>query len=495
MRFGLPEDFEVAVDISPDTIAPVSLALIEPSRPITSSNNVFQEVYDNINKYTRELVQAKEREISERNQILAFKIQEHNDLASANIFELTKSFDAKLKLQHRQVEELVRQEKERIRLEEERKRKEEEERKCREEEERKRKEEEERKRQELERQRKEKEERERKEEEERKRKQKEEEDRKKQELLEKQKEEEREQLEKKALAEQATTDFKRIEKEFVKYKQDIQDIKNTVVLKLNEDKELKKQVNQYKRKINPKFGQLSNSLTQLHKISNEVIEMVNVTKSNELVYKWILNFIAKAIIDQAETEVIVRPNSALPLGQLACVLLNTFPEFEYYLNARFIKKSPYIIGYTCAIDSEEGRLRMGWKRTSDNKWEDDVKYDERIGGIVTVWAVMTTITDYQPQKPMYCAEASWKFLARMGNLNQSLLANAHFAVLGNWWEAAGTQFLNIYGTQARKLMCVIVTQLTDVVANKKYPSAARLRIFGDEWITQGKIETLKQMER
>lgn len=226
----------------------------------------------------------------------------------------------------------------------------------------------------------------------------------------------------------------------------------------------------------------------------EVWGLINITKSNELVFKWILNFVAKAIIDQAETEVIVRPNSALPLAHLAFTILHEFPEFEYYLNARFVKKCPYIIGYTCAIDSEEGRKRMGWKRTSDNKWEDDVKYDERMGGIVIVWAVMTRLTDYNLQLTLYSLPASWTFLARVANLNQQLLSNTHFTVLGNWWEACSAQFSGAYGSQSKKLLHVIVSQLTDVVANRKFPSAARLRILGEDWMQRGQIESLKQME-
>ena len=100
-------------------------------------------------------------------------------------------------------------------------------------------------------------------------------------------------------------------------------------------------MNQYKRKINPKFGQLSNSLSQFNKISTEVIGMIKAVETNALVFKWVLNFTAKAIIDQAETEVIVRPNSAVPLAKLAYAILQEIPDFEYYLNARFIKVSIY----------------------------------------------------------------------------------------------------------------------------------------------------------
>ncbi|RCK54603.1 Nucleoporin GLE1 [Candida viswanathii] len=495
MRYGLPDDFEVAVDITPE---PVSLSLIKAEpEPVarSESEKVFQEVCRNIESSTSALIELKEQEMLGRRGVLNLKISAHYALADANISYLAENFESKLQLQSNEVEDVIRREKERRRLEAERIRREEEERKRREEEERKRKEDEERRRAEDERKRKEQEERDRKAEEERKRKEAEEEAKKQEELKAKREKEELEQKKKEEMSNLATTNASRIEKEFLKYKQDILDIKNNTVLKLNENKDLKKSVNQHKRKINPKFGQLSNSISQLRRIGAEVVDLIKATKVDALVFNWTLNFVAKAIIDQAETEVIVRPNSALPLAHLAYTILHEFQEFAYYLDARFIKKCPYIIGYTCAIDSEEGRKRMGWKRTTDNKWEDDAKYDERMGGITTVWAVMTRLTDYNLKLPLYSMAASWTFLARIANLNQLLLSNVHFAILGNWWEACAAQFVAAYGKQSEKLMYVIVTALTDVVANRKLPSAARLRILGEDWVKTGRIESLKEMER
>lgn len=75
-----------------------------------------------------------------------------------------------------------------------------------------------------------------------------------------------------------------------------------------------------------------------------------------------------------------------------------------------------------------------------------------------------------------------------------MLVNTHFTILGNWWEAAGASFLGVYGNQSQKLMYIVVVQLTDVVASKKFPSAARLRIMGEEWVTRRQIQSLKAME-
>ncbi|KAI5958303.1 hypothetical protein KGF57_002658 [Candida theae] len=512
MKFALPDDLDFSNGPASTQVLvnfPVSNASIEPIVPKVIKPPSLDDVnvmYKLITAQTNDWMQQKARGMANQTSDSVASIQRAKDQLDSSIQALTDIFNSRLHLQAQQVEKVIQDEKERMRLaeeaerrrleEEERRRKLEQERIQREEEERRRREEARRKAEqeqiEAERKRKEAEEL-RKREEQRKR---EEEARLKSEQEAKaQKEAESakqraEELKKEQ--EQSTTNFKSIEKQFLKYKQDIQDIKTQVVAALDSNKDLKKQVNQYKRKINPKFGQLSNSMSHTRTVSMEVYNLVVPTQSNELVYKWILNFIAKAIIDQAETEVIVRPVAARPLATLACFFLEKFPEFEYFLTARFIKKCPYILGYTCRIDSEEGRKRMGWKRNQDDKWEDDVKYDERVGGICTVWAVMTHQS--QAQIGIYSYRSSWQFAARVLNTDLNLIRNTHFELLANWWEATGSDFANEFGVQSKKLMFVMVGVFVDAVADKKFPAAARLRLLGEEWQTKGVIQGLKQME-
>ena len=316
----------------------------------------------------------------------------------------------------------VKEEKQKI--EQERKRREEEERKRREEEERKRREEEESKRKEEEERKKAEEEaRALKEKEEAEVRRKQEEEQSKREELEKQ----RVQLEQKRKEQEEAkkgkgiTNFTAIEKEFLQYKARVISIKNDIVEPVKKDAGLKNILSKHKRKINPKFGQLTNSMQQLSSIVRELVELIDQTKPNALGYQWILNFIAKAIVSQAETEARVKPESALPLGKLTLQLLVRYPELKELLMTRFVKKCPFVIGYTCSVDTEEGRLRMGWKRNSGNKWEEETSYDERMGGMVTLYSMITRlplpqdfISTHKHPLPISC---SWEMLARISNLS------------------------------------------------------------------------------
>lgn len=284
-----------------------------------------------------------------------------------------------------------------------------------------------------------------------------------------------------------------VEKEVLKFRQDILDIKKNIVEEMNKNRELKKNAGVVKRKLNIKFGQLSSSMTQLNTITREVVELVNYTKQNELVYQWILNFIAKAIVAQAETEVIVQPTAALPLARLALHLLQNLDGLYYYLCARFAKKCALILGYTCAIDTEEGRTRMGWRRT-DEKWEAEVKYEERMGGIAAVWAVMARLGADQKSFPFFSMASEWKFMARMLNTSKDLITNVHYVVFCNWWEAAAEYLVKNYGKQAIKGLQLAVGDWVSYGKLKSYPAATRLSILGEDYATQGNFNLLKEMD-
>lgn len=366
--------------------------------------------------------------------------------------------------------------------EEERRRREEEEKRRREEEERRKREEEALRRQKLE------DEKKRKEEAEKLKKQQEEVEAQKQQAKKQAEEDEKKKQE--AIRSKTVSDFGVIEKKFRYYKDKIVSIKKEIVEPVKKaDPALKTLLSRHKRKVNPKFGQLTNSNSQLQNIQRELCALVDQTKDNQLAFSWILNFIAKAMVHQAETEVRVKPESALPLGKLAVNLMVQYPELKELLMARFVKKCPFVIGYTCSIDSESGRQNMGWKRKADDKWEEETFYDERMGGMVTLFAVITKvslpmelITTHSHPLPI---SNSWHMVARVANTPGNLLTNSHFVVMGFWWDAAASEFIQAYGNQGTKLLQLVGDDLTAAVADRKYVGAARLRILLEEWQTTG----------
>lgn len=288
------------------------------------------------------------------------------------------------------------------------------------------------------------------------------------------------------------SDFKAIELTLLKYRQDIADIKANIVVPMEKNKDLKKQANVVKRKINVKLGQFSNSISQVRRIISEVTQLLQLIESNKPAYEWILNCLSKALVSQAEAEVTVKPTAALPLGIFAAHFLEAIPQLEYFLSARFVKKCAFVVGYSCSIDTEEGRLRMGWKRSLDGKWEQDIKYDERMGGICTFWACIGLNLKVISNTSIFGLPSQWTFVARMLNTDPSLLTNTHYVVVANWWAAAAERFLRAYGKQSYKLLQSVYSW-TMYGKQKSYPTATKLELLGED-LGRRKYNTLRAME-
>ncbi|QPG74554.1 hypothetical protein FOA43_001885 [Brettanomyces nanus] len=321
------------------------------------------------------------------------------------------------------------------------------------------------------------------------------------ERLRRQKEEEMKRKIEESRKKKTYTDSGSITEEFMKYRKDIEDIKQQVVEPVEKNAELKKHINMQRRRINPKFGQLTSSLSQLDRITTQLQQLISQTKANEAAFKWILNFVAKAIIHQAEAEVGVKPHTSLALGSLALDLLLMFPELKYYLMARFVKKCPLVIGYTCNIDTEEGRVRMGWRKSDGSRWEDEARYNERLEGICTLYSVMTRL-ELGPRYKGYNSQTtkhplpiakSWIMLSRIANIQMGLITNVHFVLVGSWWDACAAQFLRAYGKQAKKLLQLLWNDWTSVFSDRKFSGAARLRLLGEE-LSSGTIDEFPPMD-
>lgn len=303
----------------------------------------------------------------------------------------------------------------------------------------------------------------------------------------------------KGTSETAFSDWDAIEKEFQTHKTTIADIKTSILAPVSASKELKSVCFQAKRKIKPKLGQLTDSKSHLQTLFAEIVRTVEECQNmHELVYMWILNFFSKSLIAQAEAETTVSIQSALPLGTLAAMMMVRFKELPKLLIARFVKKCPMVIGYSCAIDTEEGRLRMGWKRSSsEGKWEDPTQYSERLAGICAVWTVLTTSKIDTPvgQPHPYPISNSWRFLARLTNMKVELLSNVHYAVVAVWWDIAGKVFAEAYGKQGIKLLSLIWGPWTQLVLDQRLPAALRLGLLGEDWQNSGQLKSLHPMGR
>lgn len=468
MRFGLPQRYsevELPSNQAQLPVLPSAAANFRPKPPLSALSETLQK----LDKLCLERISEQDKEIQGKYASTKEKAMARTAVGALNVvFELQlaklqKSVEAAISKHEkalREAEEQRRREEEQRRKEEEQRKKQEELKRAKEEQERKLKLEKE---------------------------QKEREAREKAEKLEKEK-----QALQNAKTNKGLTVASVVDKEVLEYMLRIPKIKKDVVEELAKNPALKKNVGALKRKINVKFGQLSNSMTQLRTVTAQVVDLILSCKLEPLAYQWILNFVSKSIVSQAETEVTVKPDAALPLARLAVALLHQVEGLEYYLSARMVKKCSLILGFTCALESDGDRILMGWKH-SENSWETEVKYEERIGGILTLWAVMASL-DQSGQYEFFSMGAQWRFLARVLNTKPELISDVHFVMLCNWWEAAAKPFLGVYKSQAQKLLLVAATKFAAIGSKKSFAAATRLQILGEDLFQKNNFNSLKEME-
>lgn len=241
--------------------------------------------------------------------------------------------------------------------------------------------------------------------------------------------------------------FIRVQQEFQGNQTRINEIKKTIKEPVLQNTDLKKLLNKHKRLLNPKFGQLTNSRRQLMEISSKMIELVNQTKADSLAYSWILNFIAKSLVHQAELECRVKPEMAIPLAELTHVLTSQFPELiPQFLIPRLIKKCPLILGFM-SNDKKE----MGFKVKQGE--ESKAVYVERMDGILAYYGTLCKLSN----KNHVFIHSIWKMITRWANMELNMMDGD--LVLGSLvtvLECCGNELFIKFGRQVEKLIAVFL---------------------------------------
>ena len=75
------------------------------------------------------------------------------------------------------------------------------------------------------------------------------------------------------------------------------------------------------------------------------------------------------------------------------------------------------------------------------------------------------------------------------------LTETHYTIVGSWWDACASDFLQAYGKQSVKLLLLIANQWTAAANGKACASMVRLKLLGEEWTMNGKIKSFPPMER
>lgn len=271
-------------------------------------------------------------------------------------------------------------------------------------------------------------------------------------------------------------------------RQALEALKQTVLEPVSTSREMKNFCARARLKLNPKLGQLTNSVDQVARVFDDIVAILDAAAAADqqaLCLRWCLNFTAKAMVRQAENEVMVNPTACYPLAMLAIGLMCKYDDFADVLYIRFAKKCPFVIPYVSGHDAgtEEGRKALGWKRKADGKYEDLTAYLERQCGIYRFYIAITAIDIASNPWPI---QRSWVTVARLVSerLENDDLHNVALAIACTFLESAGRSFLAAFGESGRKLLMAMARW---VGPDEKGPNANRLRILLETWQKDGSV--------
>ncbi|EPY49560.1 RNA export factor Gle1 [Schizosaccharomyces cryophilus OY26] len=263
----------------------------------------------------------------------------------------------------------------------------------------------------------------------------------------------------------------------------IETIKSDITKPVSENKDLKNFCFSQRRKITPRLGQITKSNSQIQKITSLLQGTFQEAQTKgPVVYKWILNFFCKAVVKQAEAEVSVNLSSAFPLAKLCLLLCFQNPDLFDLLLARLQKKCPWVIPEIYDLHTEIGRKKMGYKKMTDGRYEQQAPYIERQCGIFAVYAAFVSLDDS-------LAPRSWRLFSRLLNLTSPRefldkdieLGQILCSIVTTYLDIAGRALLRTYGNQARKLLSASFSKL--YVGEERGGSPyGRLRIVGEDWL-------------
>lgn len=182
-------------------------------------------------------------------------------------------------------------------------------------------------------------------------------------------------------------------KELAHWQCEMKTIKEEILPAVAGNPAWRKQCFAAKRTITPKIGQLTNTSSEIARITGAIGGVLQEAKSvpdaaaQRCLYYWMLNHLAKCLIRQAEQEVAARQETAYPLARtvLGLVLLG-HGALGDVLMARLVKKCPYVLGYVPErpkdADERTYRKMLGFKLDQE---ETTHMYVSRMAGISALY--------------------------------------------------------------------------------------------------------------
>ncbi|KAF3061543.1 Nucleoporin GLE1 [Daldinia childiae] len=171
-------------------------------------------------------------------------------------------------------------------------------------------------------------------------------------------------------------------------------------------------------------------------------------------FLYLLNHFSKAVINQFINECGAQPKTADPIGVIVAMI---FSKDLYLwrgktlidiLMAKLRVVCPVLFGYRGSEKTENGRLRLGWKKT-ETGWAPEQQHSDRMKGLGAGYAAIA-LRNFSSSKNTnpWPPSKYWASIARIVNTPPAEITNTQCVVLRAMIEASEEKFIQFYGNAA-----------------------------------------------
>ncbi|KAH8823033.1 GLE1-like protein-domain-containing protein [Flagelloscypha sp. PMI_526] len=254
-------------------------------------------------------------------------------------------------------------------------------------------------------------------------------------------------------------------------RQTLLDLKTNSTRPVKADKAAKSTWGALRRQITPKVGQVTPDLSSINTTSMQILQILmptNVPPHHAPIRQAVLSSLSKAVLLQAETEVVSEKKAAVPLAHVTFNLLTVQTqglgtEFADILYSKLVQRVgiwaipiplPKADFDGRAWKNDDEKLDMTGYRFDREEREGAREYMERVAGVMRVYFEICKRREREVEK-RFCVDRVWIWIARLVGrpvlLGQAVAAELLFTVL----DVFGKDGLRIWGKQWIKMLALI----------------------------------------
>ena len=193
---------------------------------------------------------------------------------------------------------------------------------------------------------------------------------------------------------------------------------------------------------------------------------------------------------QAETEVSVKRQIAFPLAFICILIARKHSKFIDILVGRFMDRCPYLLCLSKATSTdtkEMNKEELGYIRDDEGIWEQDFLYEERMSGVVALYAALTQSRIGSTGNPDgFTLEDAWRWLSI--HLNRQpvffILYKTRVVplLIHAFLEICGARLMEVYKSQTCKIVTYVLEEYVPGCLALKIAEASitRLQLFVEE---------------